>query len=201
MEKQTFIFIGASGCGKGTQVSLLKEVIAKKDPGTPLFYLQTGQYFREFIKKDNLAARIARGEIDRGERAPDFLAMHLWSEVFVENLTGNEHLIIDGSPRSLNEARNLDIALKFFQREQPAVVHIKVHREWSFDHLMERASKENRADDNAESINRRLDWYDRDVKPAIEMYRRDRDYDFIEINGEQTVESVHRDIIANVFGE
>ena len=66
---------------------------------------------------------------------------------------------------------------------------------------MERASKENRADDNAESINRRLDWYDRDVKPAIEMYRRDRDYDFIEINGEQTVESVHRDIIANVFGE
>ena len=101
MEKQTFIFIGASGCGKGTQVSLLKEVIAKKDPETPLFYLQTGQYFREFIKKDNLAARIARGEIDRGERAPDFLAMHLWSEVFVENLTGNEHLIIDGSPRSL----------------------------------------------------------------------------------------------------
>jgi adenylate kinase len=177
------------------------EYLERKDPETPIFYLQTGQYFREFIKQDNLAARIAKGEVDRGERAPDFLAMHLWSDVFVRNLTGKEHLIIDGSPRSKNEARNLDIALKFFQRESPAVVYIKVHREWSFNHLMERAAKEGRHDDNAEGINRRLDWFDRDVKPAIELYRRDRDYDFAEINGEQSVEEVHKEIISNLFGE
>lgn len=201
MEKQTYIFVGASGCGKGTQVRLLMEYLERKDPETPIFYLQTGQYFREFIKQDNLAARIAKGEVDRGERAPDFLAMHLWSDVFVRNLTGKEHLIIDGSPRSKNEARNLDIALKFFQRESPAVVYIKVHREWSFNHLMERAAKEGRHDDNAEGINRRLDWFDRDVKPAIELYRRDRDYDFAEINGEQSVEEVHKEIISNLFGE
>lgn len=201
MNKDTYIFIGASGSGKGTQVSLLKDYIKKKDPDTPIFYLQTGQYFREFIKQDNLAARIARDEIDQGKRAPDFLAMYLWSDVFVKNLTGNEHLILDGSPRSRNEARNLDIALKFFKREQPVVVYLKVHREWSFNHLMERASKEGRADDNAESINRRLDWFDRDVKPAIELYRRDRDYDFVEINGERSIEEVHREIIAQVFGE
>jgi adenylate kinase len=201
MNKDTYIFIGASGSGKGTQVSLLKDYIKKKDPETPIFYLQTGQYFREFIKQDNLAARIARDEIDQGKRAPDFLAMHLWSEVFVNNLTGNEHLILDGSPRSRNEARNLDIALKFFKREQPVVIYLKVHREWSFNHLMERASKEGRADDNAESINRRLDWFDSDVKPAIELYRRDRDYDFVEINGEKSIEEVHEEIIAQVFGE
>jgi adenylate kinase len=198
--RETFIFIGASGSGKGTQVALLKEELQKKDPAAPIFYLQTGQYFREFIKQDTLAARIAKHAIDNGERAPDFLAMYIWSKVFVENLIGNEHLIIDGSPRSVNEAKNLDIALKFFKREHPAVIYIHVSRKWSFDHLMERAVKEGRVDDTAESINKRLDWFERDVVPAIEKFRRDRDYDFVEVNGEQTIEAVHRDIMANVFG-
>lgn len=201
MNKETFIFIGASGCGKGTQVSLLKERLAEKTPNTPIFYMQTGQYFREFIKEDNLAARIAREEVDRGERAPDFLAMHLWSKVFVANLTGEEHLILDGSPRSLNEAQNLDIALKFFRREQPVVVYIKVSPEWSIEHLLERAKKEGRADDSLEGITKRVAWFEQDVLPAINYYRRDRDYDFIEIDGERSIEEVHRDIIANVFGE
>ena len=200
MTKETFIFIGASGSGKGTQVSLLKDELVKKTPDTPIFYLQTGQHFREFIKSDTFAAKIAKEAIDHGERAPDFLAMYIWSKTFVEHLTGNEHLIIDGSPRSINETRNLDIALKFFKREHPAVIYLKVSRQWSFDHLMARAEKEGRKDDSAVSINKRLDWFDTDVKPAIEKFRRDRDYDFVEVNGEQSIEAVHRDIMANVFG-
>jgi adenylate kinase len=201
MHKETFIFIGASGSGKGTQVALLKDYMAKKDPATPIFYLQTGHYFREFIKQDNFAARIAREEIDRGERAPDFLAMHLWSEVFVANLTGSEHLILDGSPRSLNEAQNLDIAMKFFRRDQPTVIYLHVPPEWSVNHLLERASKEGRADDTLEGIKKRVAWFEKDVMPAVNYYRRDRDYDFIEVNGEQSIEAVHREIVANVFGE
>ncbi len=200
MHKETFIFIGASGSGKGTQVDLLKKELLLRRPDTPIFYLQTGQYFREFIKGDSMASRIAKEAIDSGERAPDFLAMYIWSKLFVEELKGEEHLIIDGSPRSVNEAKNLDIALKFFKREHPAVIYLKVSRKWSFDHLMARAEKEGRKDDTAESINKRLDWFDADVKPAIERFRRDRDYDFVEINGEQSIEAVHRDIMVNVFG-
>jgi adenylate kinase len=200
MNKETFIFIGASGSGKGTQVALIKDELTKRDASIPIFYLQTGQCFREFIKGDSLATNIAKDAVNSGQRAPDFLAMYLWSKVFVENLTGGEHLIIDGSPRSLNEARNLDIALKFFKREHPAVIYINVSRQWSFDHLMARAEKEGRKDDNAESINKRINWFDTDVLPAVEKFRRDRDYDFVEINGEQSIEAVHRDIMANVFG-
>lgn len=200
MNKETIIFIGASGSGKGTQVALLKEKLLERDATTPIFYLQTGQYFREFIKADTLASRIAKDAINNGERAPDFLAMYIWSKVFVENLKGEEHLIIDGSPRSINEARNLDIALKFFRREHPAVVYIKVSQKWSFDHLMARAEKEGRKDDNAESINKRIAWFDTDVLPAVEKYRRDRDYDFVEVNGEQPIDVVHRDIMVNIFG-
>jgi adenylate kinase len=201
VQKETLIFIGASGCGKGTQAKLLVEKLRVRTPNIPIFYLQTGQYFREFIKQDNLAARIAREEIERGLRAPDFLAMHLWSEVFVQNLTGDEHLILDGSPRSLNEAHNLDIALKFFRRENPAVIHLKVSSDWSYQRLKERAAIEGRADDNDESIRRRISWYERDVLPAVNYYRRDRDYEFVEIDGERPIDVVHRDIMAHLFGE
>lgn len=201
MQIQTLIFIGASGSGKGTQIGLLEEYLKKKDPETPIFHLQTGQYFRDFIKGDTCAARIARETIDSGGRAPDFLAMHIWSEVFVNNLTGKEHLILDGSPRSVNEMKNLDIALKFFKRDAPAVVHIKVSPDWSVQHLLERARKEGRKDDTEDGIRRRISWYERDVIPAVERYRRDRDYDFIEISGERSIPEVHEDIIEELFGE
>ncbi len=195
MKKQTFIFIGSSGSGKGTQVKLLMEDLKKRDPETPIFYLQTGQYFREFSKGDNFAAEVARDAMAKGERLPDFLAMWLWSDVFVKNLKGNEHLIVDGSPRSLDEAQHLDFALRFFKREQPTVVHIKVSEKWSEEHLLARASLEGRTDDNLESIRKRLSWYERDVLPAVEYYRRDREYDFVEINGERTIEEVHESLV------
>lgn len=198
--KETFIFIGASGSGKGTQVALLKSELEKRDPVTPIFYLQTGQYFREFIKGDSYASLMAREAIDKGERAPDFLAMYLWSDIFVKNLTGKEHLILDGSPRSLNEAQNLDIAMKFFKREQPVVVYLKVSPEWSIQHLAERAKKDARADDSMEGIKKRVAWFEQDVLPAINYYRRDREYDFVEIDGEQSIEKVHHDIMLHLFG-
>ncbi|KKU78654.1 MAG: Adenylate kinase [Parcubacteria group bacterium GW2011_GWA2_47_7] len=200
MNKETFIFIGASGCGKGTQVALVKEELAKTDPTTPIFYVQTGQCFRDFVKGNSYAARTARETVEGGKLLPGFVAMWLWSDIFVKNLTGNEHLILDGSPRTKDEATHLDIAFKFFKRIRPKVIYIKVSRDWSLKRMLERATKESRSDDTEDSIQRRLSWFDRDVLPAIEMYRRDRDYDFFEINGEQSVEAVHRDIMANVFG-
>jgi adenylate kinase len=201
MHLRTFIFIGASGSGKGTQVKLLKEKLSARTPETPIFYLQTGQYFRDFVKSENYAAHIARHANETGERQPDFLAMWIWSDVFVKSLKGNEHIIIDGSPRSLNEAQNLDIAMKFFSRTQPTVIYLNVPRRWSREHLLERAKKENRKDDTPESIEKRLGWFDRDVLPAINYYRRDRDYDFIEIDGTRSVEEVHSDIIARIFSK
>ncbi len=200
MNKETFIFIGASGSGKGTQVALLAEELKRRDGTTPIFNLQPGQYFREFVKGDSYAAQVAREANTRGDRQPDFLAMWLWSDVFVKNLTGNEHLIIDGSPRSLNEAENLDIAMKFFKRTEPIVIYIRVSPEWAMEHLLIRAKESGRTDDTEEGIRKRLAWFDRDVVPAINYYRRDRDYEFLEVDGERPIEEVHREIIANVFG-
>jgi len=52
-----------------------------------------------------------------------------------------------------------------------------------------------RADDTPEKIQNRLDWYEKDVLPSINYFRNKPSFDFIEINGEQTIENVHNDII------
>lgn len=201
MMRKTFIFVGASGSGKGTQIKLLMDFLKAKDPETPVFYLQTGQYLREFAKGDNFAASIAREVMDSGGRLPDFLAMWLWSDVFIKNLKGDERLFIDGSPRSLGEAHNLDAAMKFFKRERPVIIHLEVSQKWSEEHLLERAKVENRLDDTIEGIRKRLSWYERDVVPAIEWYRTNPDYEFVELNGELSIEEIHKNLIARVYNE
>lgn len=197
----TYIFIGPSGCGKGTQVRLLREYLTKNYPNFDQFYLQSGDHFREFVKGDTYAADISRDSLNRGERQPDFLAMWIWSTQFINNLHGKEHLIIDGSPRSLDEAMNLDIALKFFKRTQPKVIYLNVSMGWALDRMIGRAKEEGRLDDTKEAIEKRLGWYQRDVLPVVEKYKRDRDYDFFEINGEKSIEEVHQEIITKIFGE
>lgn len=198
---ETLIFIGASGSGKGTQVELLKKELTLRDPSTPIFYLQTGQLFRDFAGGNSYAATIAREAQARGELLPGFLAMWLWSDIFVKNLTGKEHLILDGSPRTVDEAQHLDVAFKFFRRIQPKVLYINVSSAWTRERLLERAGKEGRKDDSEAGIAKRIEWFERNVIPTVNRYRRDRDYDFIEINGERSIEAVHKEVVAKVFGK
>src|SRR3989338_5838634 len=96
---KTFIFIGRSGSGKGTQVELLIKKLKEENPDTPVYYMQTGESFREFIKGNSYSSRRAREIIEAGQRVHSFSAIRLWANNFVENLNGNEHIIIDGSPR------------------------------------------------------------------------------------------------------
>jgi adenylate kinase len=201
MKQDTFIFIGISGGGKGTQIELLKEYIKKNISESPVFYLETGKLFREFIKDETFAAMKAREVNSRGERQPDFLAIGLWAELFRKTFNNEEHMIIDGSPRSVNEAINLDGALKFLNRERPKVVVLHVSPEESEKRLLLRAKTQGRVDDTVEGIRKRVEWFEKDVAPAIAYYRDNPDYDFIEFDGHGTIEEIHKNIIARVYGK
>lgn len=199
MNPKTFIFIGRSGCGKGTQVELLKKYLSEKSAETGVFYLETGARFRAFITENNATARRATVLMKESKRQPDFLAVWMWSHVLVEELTEeadeSKHWIVDGTPRALPEAVVLDTAMKFFERTKPFVVHLNVSRAWSEERLRGRG----RADDRSEiDIARRLDWYERDVIPALEYYKINPDYHFLDINGEQPIGAVHADFVAKI---
>ena len=106
MTPQTFVFMGRSGSGKGTQAKLLEAYIKEQDANKrPFFYVETGARFRHFILGDRWANKLAASYYKDGKRQPDFLAIWVWGHVLLENMTGNEHLILDGTPRSLDEVR------------------------------------------------------------------------------------------------
>jgi adenylate kinase family enzyme len=116
----------------------------------------------------------------------------MWANVLIEEMAPDMHLVFDGAPRAHAEAELLTTALQFYSREKPAVIHINVSREWAEKRLLARG----RADDRTlAKITKRLNWFDEDVVPAVEYFRANPYYRFLEIDGEQSIEEVHADII------
>ncbi len=193
MERKTLIFIGRSGCGKGTQADILKKYIKENDKnGRDVFYLETGAEFRKFIKKDGFTNELSKKIYSDGGRQPDFLAIHIWAHSFIESLSGDKHIFVDGTPRSLNEAKVLDSAIKFYNRQNTTIIYLNVSEQLSMDRLHGRG----RIDDKSDKlIKRRFEWFKTDVIPAIEYYKKNPDYKFLEIDGEQPVEKISQEII------
>ena len=187
----TFIFMGRSGSGKGTQATLLEEYLLREDPQTKALYIQTGQHFREFAKKGTHTSALIRDVLTEGGLLPEFLPVWAWTEFLVHHFTGEEHLIFDGVTRRANEAPVLDGALKFYKRENPDVIVIKVSQKWATERLLERG----RRDDTQAEIQKRLNWYESDVAPVVEFFKSNPYYRFHEICGEQTREKVHQEIV------
>lgn len=191
---QTVIFIGRSGCGKGTQADLLKERISRFDEGKrQILYVETGERFRQFIRGGSFSSRLSKTAYENDDRQPDFLACSMWTAQLLNELEDNMHIIFDGAPRALPEAEMLTSALTFYKRGKPTVIYLNVSRDWSEKRLLSRG----RTDDlNIGKIDKRLDWFDKDVMPAVEYFNKNPFYRFFDINGEQPIEKVHAEIIA-----
>ena len=194
MQPQTFIFFGPSGSGKGTQAKLLREELEKRDPGKKILHIETGEKLRELAEKDSYTGRKVKEILEEGTLAPVFLPIWIWTEILMENVSGDEHIFMDGISRRLEEANVLDSAIKFYKRENPTDVSIEVSDKWAKDRLLRRG----RSDDNEEEIERRLDFYHKDVIPVIEYFKNNPYYRFIPIDGEHTIEEVHQDLMKRI---
>jgi len=191
MSPQTLIFFGRSGCGKGTQAELLVKYFHRQDKENRVVYIETGKKFRDFMQEASYTARLTKKIMDAGGLLPEFLPIWIWTDHMIKNLSGHEHLILDGLSRRPHEAPILDSALRFYERKKPLVIHIDVSREWSKERLLARG----RTDDNKRDIDERLAWYDTNVMPTIGYFRSNPFYKVADINGEQSIEKVHEDIL------
>ncbi|MEI6494689.1 MAG: nucleoside monophosphate kinase [bacterium] len=190
--------MGRSGCGKGTQAKLLIEHIKSGDPEAQVLYVETGNKFRDFIAGTSYSSRLAKEVALRGDLQPQFLAVHMWSDVLFENLMGDEHVVFAGTPRHREEAEVLDSALKFYGRNKVNVVFVDI----SPEETKKRMEARGRADDrHPGDIDKRLAWYEKDVVPAIKFFEEHPDYNLIHLNGEQPIEAVQRDLIKVLYGE
>lgn len=197
---QTIIFIGRSGAGKGTQSLLLMEHLQKEIGGKGL-YVETGKYFRELITHDDLTAQLAKDIYMNGERHPDFLATNLWSNALRTEYTGEEHIIFDGAPRSKLEAEMIEGAFGFYDRfnisryAKPKVVFLDVSADWSRERLKMRGRVDEVRQDQIDS---RTHYFETAVVPAIEYLKNDSKFTFLHINGEQTIDEVHNEILHKI---
>lgn len=197
MDLQTFIFIGRSGCGKGTQVELLKKYVEEHDSEKkPSYYLETGARFRDFLSKDGYSNVLAREIAEKAELQPSFLAVWMWANNFLENIKGGEHIFIDGTPRTLPETYILETALNFYNRGRAKVIYLNVSREESEKRLALRGRND---DKKIGDIEKRLNWFDSDVVPAVMYLSQSKNHDFFDIDAEQSVEDVYKEIIAKIF--
>ena len=196
MTPRTFIFIGRYGSGKGTQAKLLIESLKKLDPERKVLYIETGAEFRKFIgRKGNYTAGLTEKVVDSGGLMPEFMPINIWSNSLIENYTGNEHLVFDGTPRKLLEAEILDSVFTFYGMEKPSVIFLTLDHAESAKRLILRSAKAGRADDSAEAVLKRKTAFEKDVNPVIEWYRTNPHIRFLEVNGEGSIEEVHENIL------
>ncbi|HSI84851.1 MAG: adenylate kinase family protein [Candidatus Methylacidiphilales bacterium] len=168
MKFKTFLLFGAPGSGKGTQGKILGAI-----PG--FYHCACGDVFRAL----DLSSPLGKSFLDyssRGELVPDDLTITLWSHQIANMVTmgrfnpATDHLVLDGIPRNVNQARLLEDRL-----DVRRVFHLSCpNREKLVERLKRRALKDNRLDDaNEEVIRCRLETYANESKPVLDFYGND----------------------------
>lgn len=191
MEQKTIIFIGPQGSGKGTQIQRLREAIMELDPGRRVVDIQTGRRFRSLAaKQEGYTEQEIYRTLDTGALQPLFLSVVLWGDAFHQHVDPNCHLLIDGFPRTVNEAEVLESALNFYKRTSLTIINLNTPEEVVRQRMIDRA----RPDDTRESIEVRLRWYREETIPVLHYYHERPKTSIFDINGTASVDEVHTEI-------
>lgn len=191
MDVKTIIFIGPQGSGKGTQIDLLTKVLEKIDPEREVVDIQTGRRFRALAaKREGFTEQSISETLDTGALQPLFLSVVLWGDAFHHHVDPDCHLLIDGFPRTVEEARVLESALAFYKREPLTIVNLETAEDVVRERMVHRA----RPDDTPDSIEARLRWYREETLPVLAYYRERPHTTIIECDGTQTIEGVQHQI-------
>lgn len=183
--------MGRSGSGKGTQALLLKKAMEEKGFSKTL-HITTGGGFRDFIQSDSYIANLAKNVNDTGGLQPEFLAVWSWANTFINTLIGDESIILDGAPRKPFEASILHSAITFLGYHNPVVVYLDVSESGSREHIAKRGRED---DKNETDVANRMGWFETDVLPTLDVYLNDPRYKVLHVNGSQTIDEVHQEII------
>jgi adenylate kinase len=207
------VILGPPGVGKGTQATAIATEFG-------LAHVATGDLFRDAARRNTMMGRQAREYMDRGELVPD----HLTIAILLERLSQKDAAhgaLLDGFPRTLAQAEALDEALATKGRRVEKALYLNAPRETLLNRVAGRwickdcqatyhevfnppavagicdacgGPLYQRPDDRRETAERRLDVYLEQTVPVIDYYRRRGG--LLEVNGDQPIEAVQRDLRA-----
>ena len=178
------VIFGAPGSGKGTQSELII-----KEYG--LDHISTGDVLRSEMKNETELGKIAKDYIEKGQLVPDELIVDMLAKV-LDSKVNSKGVIFDGFPRTIAQAE----ALKKMLAERGQSVNVMLDLDVPEDELMKRLIKRGqesgRADDNEETIKKRLTVYHSQTAPLIDWYKNEKLYAHIKGIGE--LETITADV-------
>ena len=161
-----YILFGPPGAGKGTHASAIAEKYNLK-------HLSTGELLRAEIAAGTELGKQAKSLIEAGELVPDSVVEGMIETAF-DTIKGFDGFLLDGFPRNIPQAEDLDKILSKRGEQVTAVVSIMIPDELIRKRIAHRAAIEGRADDASdETINNRIKTYHTQTEPLIDFCKAD----------------------------
>ena len=174
------ILFGPPGAGKGTQAKYLVDKLKG-------FQISTGDMLREEIKKDSDIGKKIINYMNDGKFVNDEIVNKI-----IENAINDKKkkgkLIFDGYPRSINQAKNLDLLLKNSNQKIDFIFFLNVNKDTIIKRIEKRKILEKRSDDDLSTILKRYDTYMDTTRPVLDYYNKNSR--FYEIDGSIKIEEI-----------
>lgn len=157
------IIFGGPGSGKGTQSKLLAEKYQ-------MTHLSTGDLLRAEMEKGSELGRIAKSYTDGGNLVPDEMIIKILAATIDEKKDA-KGFIFDGFPRTVAQAEIFDDLLKERGYKLDALFELVTPDEVLIERMLSRAQTSGRADDNPETIRKRVEVYHQQTAPVLDFYK------------------------------
>ena len=181
---KNIVIFGAPGSGKGTQSDMMIEKYG-------LNHISTGDVLRAEIKKGTELGKTAASFIDNGQLIPDDLMVNILASVY-DSFGDRKGVIFDGFPRTIPQAEALKKMLDERGDKVAAMIELDVPEDELMKRLILRGQQSGRADDNEETIKKRLIVYHSQTQPLIEWYKKEGIH--YHINGLGDLDRIFADI-------
>ncbi len=174
------VIFGPPGAGKGTQA---QNIVKKFN----LHQVSTGDILRTEIKNKSEIGKEIEEIISKGGFATDDIVNKLIKNIIFDPQK-KDKLIFDGYPRSLTQAKNLDLLLDGSNQKIDFIFFLNVNKDTIVRRIEKRKILEKRSDDDLKTILKRYDTYMETTRPVLDFYS-SRNY-FYEIDGSEKIEVI-----------
>ncbi len=157
------ILFGPPGAGKGTQAIKIAEKFGWK-------HVSTGDILRAEVSQGTPLGLKVKSVMEAGHLVSDELLIEIMESVFVKN-SAVSGFVLDGFPRTLKQAQELDGMLHKLGHAVTMVLALEVNEEELVKRLLKRAQEQGRLDDTEDVVKNRLVQYHRHTKPLIDYYK------------------------------
>ena len=178
------ILFGPPGAGKGTQAKFLVKVLNN-------FQVSTGDLLRDEIKKDTKIGKKIINYMNDGKFVDDKIVNDLMKKIVFDSSKKGK-FIFDGYPRTIDQAKNLDLLLAESKQQIDFIFFLNVNKETIIKRIEKRKFEEKREDDDLNTILKRYDTYLKTTSPVLDYYSSKQN--FYKLDGNLEIGQINKQI-------